>query len=156
MIMKFISQIGTFMYTLDQRLWNGWVEANRYFATLSVLLVTIMGAYAGNGHSLRHMLNDLLGWNTQGSLLAGIAMAIIIYGINLGESIIASDNIDVKLQRPCFHALAFAAAFLIGYHLDDIAKIAIIAVMACMALSELWNLYLTLTGQKTDEQQDNQ
>ena len=152
MIMNYISQIGTFMYTLDQRLWNGWVEANRYFSTLSVMLVTIMGAFAGNGRGIRHMVNDLTGFHIEGSLLAGIALTIVIYGINLAESIIASDAVDGKIQRPIIHAVVFAAAFFFGYHLDEAAKIAIIVVTACLALSELWNLVLTLTGKKANEE----
>jgi hypothetical protein len=97
------------------------------------------------------MINDLAGIHIEGSLLAGIAMTIVIYGINLAESIIASDAIDGKIQRPLVHAFVFAAAFFLGYHLGEVAKIAIIAVVACMALSELWNLALTLTGKNISE-----
>lgn len=100
----------TWVYALDRRIWGGKVEANRYFATLSVLSALVMGACMGGGTVFR----EWFGWDTAPDAAAMGAALLLVWGWNLAESIVASKTGWIALSRSLLLWLILALAFAFG------------------------------------------
>ena len=56
----------TWFWNWEKRIWDDKVEANRYFATLSIMFVAVMGACVGGGRIFHEWIN----WDTDTNVVA--------------------------------------------------------------------------------------
>lgn len=118
----------TWFWNLDKRIWGDKIEANRYFATLSIMYAVLMGAFTGGGR----VFSEWFGWNTATSIVAMGALLIFIWGVNLAESIVASRTAMVALWRSLLLLLILILAFVFGV---VTSVVAIFLVSAWIVLS---------------------
>lgn len=98
-------------YALEKNIWKDRIEANRYFATLSILFAAVAGAMAGGGNTLE----SWFGWDTSLNSVAVLGVLIYVWGLNLAESIIAAQTAGAAVGRAAILLLAFAVVFAVGY-----------------------------------------
>lgn len=118
--MKFNDKI-TWMYALDKSMWGNGIEPNRYFATLSLVYAALAGALCGGGNTLNSWFDIATAMN----MAAVLGSLIVIWGLNVAESIIASNKISVIVLRPFVMLLFIAICFAFSYLLTIIILIII-------------------------------
>lgn len=145
----------TFFYALEETIWNEKVEANPYFGTLSILIVALSGALVGGDN----ILNAWFDWNLNISLIGTIGACLYLWGLNVGESIVATSTTLTALLRSLLMLVVMAGAFGLGY----VASVIVITIV-CLILTILFFIFFltmlfgtgktsilqnTLTGEKT-------
>ena len=101
----------TWFWNWEKSIWGDKIETNRYFATLSIMFVAVMGVFCGSGDTLRSWFD----WDTAISNLVACGMLIFIWGLNVCESIMASMSASAMLGRSLMLLAVLVAAFFIGY-----------------------------------------
>ena len=129
----------TFFYALEEKLWNENVEANKYFGTLCVLFVALVGALNSVGGALQSMLDV----DAQPSVYASVALCLFVWGLNVAESIVACTNALTALKRSLLMLVVLLAACVAGIVLGGI-----IVAIVCIILFILFCVFLIsmLTG----------
>ncbi len=132
--MKFNEKM-TWMYALDKSMWGEGIEPNRYFATLSLMLTALSGALCGGG-------NTLDSWFDMGTVMNMVSILgtlILVWGLNVAESIMAAEKISVAVLRPLvmllFMAICFAASYLLAVIVIVIIMIWLIITLLSGAIS---------------------
>ena len=126
----------TFFYALEESLWDDKVEANHYFATLSILFVILAGSLNSIGGALQSMFDI----NVTPSLFATAAVCLYVWGLNVAESIVACTDGLTALWRSLLMLLVVALAYVGGVLLGGIlvAIVCIILfVFACIVLFKM-------------------
>ena len=97
----------TFFYAMEESLWDEKVEANKYFGTLSILFIALVGAYLSVGSAMQAMLSI----NVEPSMFASMLICIYVWGLNVAESIVASTDWQTALKRSLLMLVAIILAF---------------------------------------------
>lgn len=84
-------------YTIDKKLWGDKIETNPYFATLSILFVALVGACSGAGR----IFYEWFDWDVATNNVAMAYLFILIWGMNLCESIVASESAWIGCGARC-------------------------------------------------------
>ena len=123
----------TFFYALEETIWNEKVEANPYFGTLSILIVALSGALVGGDN----ILYAWFGWEMKISLIGTIGACLYLWGLNVGESIVATNTALTALLRSLLILAVMAGAFGLGY-----VASAIVIGIVCLILTILFFVFL--------------
>lgn len=142
--MKFTDKL-TFFYALEEKIWKDKIEANQFLGTLSILFVAILGAIAGGGNTLA----DFFDWDTAPSMLAIVATCVVVWGMNVGESIVASTHWLVALLRSLFLLVIMALVWGLGYAASVIVIIIVSIVLALILFVFFIKLMLGMMTEKT-------
>lgn len=126
--MKITDKI-TWMYDFDKSAWGDKINPNRYFATLSLILTALSGALCGGGNTL----DSWFGWSISMNMAAMGGALILVWGLNVAESIMATDRISVAVLRPFVILLFMAISFAVSYLLAIIVLV-IIAIWVILTL----------------------
>ena len=124
-----------FIYVMEKRFWGEGINTNRYFASISLLFIALLGAMQGGGAILHSWFN----WDVEMSLPSTVGLAIVVFGFNLYESIVSAKP-GIAALRSLFVFGCFVVAFVISYIL------AIVALFAVAALLVLWFVGFALGG----------
>ena len=84
-----------FLWKWEKNFWGNDSEINQYFATISILLIAVIGGVAGAGHTL-HSWFDM---RTEPDMMILLCMTFFIYGVNMTESIMACHSIKNAILR---------------------------------------------------------
>jgi hypothetical protein len=142
--MKFTDKL-TFFYAIEEKIWNDKIEANQFLGTLSILFVAVLGAIAGGGNTLA----DFFDWDTAPSMLAIVATCVVVWGMNVGESIVASTHWLVALLRSVFMLVVMGVVFGFGYAASVIVIVIVSIILALLFFVFLIKLMLgMMTEQK--------
>ena len=142
--MKFADKL-TFFYAIEENIWKDKIEANQFLGTLSILFVAVLGAIAGGGNTLA----DFFDWDTAPSMLAIVATCVVVWGMNVGESIVASTHWLVALLRSVFMLAVMAAVFGLGYAASVIVIVIVSIILALLFFVFLIKLMLGMMAEKT-------
>ena len=135
----------TFFYTLEEKIWKDKIEANQYLGTISILLVALFGAIAGGGSAI----SDFLELGTEPSMRPIVATCVIIWGVNMGESIVAASHWAVALLRSLFLLVIMALVWGLGYAASVIVIIIVSIVLALILFVFFIKLMLGMMTEKT-------
>ena len=108
----------------DILLWKDRIEANPYFATLSVLFIALAGAWAGIGG-----IADWLGWGFGISLQPSIVLLLVVWALNIGESIVAAETLSIASMRALLIGGMLLVAITVGYLFSIVAVVGIVGLM---------------------------
>lgn len=120
----------TWFWTWEKKIWGDKVNANQYFATLSILFAAMLGACVGGGM----VFHEGFGWNTDTNLVAIGALLILLWGYNIAESIVASETAMIALWRSLLIMTCILMAFTIG----------VIASVVVIILVTIWFVLLLI------------
>ena len=123
----------TFFYAIEETLWNEKVEANKYFATLSILFVALVGACNSVGGALQSMLDI----NLSPSTFASAGVLIFVWGLNVAESIVASTTPLTALGRSMLMLVVLTLSLGAG-----IIAGGIVVLVVCIILFVLFCMFL--------------
>ena len=98
-------------WTWEKSIWKEKIEANRYFATLSVLFAALVGACVVGGNTL----------------------LLYVWSLKLAESIMAAEGAAVAVLRALLVTVCLAAAYGIGY-LGSIVILVLIALYVSLTV----------------------
>lgn len=96
--MKKISNIFSLLYYLEKNIWGDKINPNKYLATSTILVCSLVGIFMGGGEYLSSMF-DL---DFRISLPIALAVITCMLGINIAESIIASKSAKTAIWRALF------------------------------------------------------
>ncbi len=130
----------TWFWAWEKRIWDDKVETNRYMATLSILFAAVMGACLGGGR----VFYEWFGWDSVPNIVAQGYLLIVIVGMNLCESVIASRSGKVILWRSLLVAGCILAAFAIGV----IASVVVIFLVTVWFVLSLIGSLLSGSGSR--------
>lgn len=116
----------TFFYYWEEKMWDEKVDANKYFATLSILMAAITGALTGGGSALK----GIFGADTEISTTASIGLCILMWGLNMAESIVASTDVWTAVKRSLLMLVCIAGAYFAGFLLAVVVIIIVAIVIA--------------------------
>lgn len=122
-----------FFYSIDKNIWGDNINTNRYYATICLYFVAIMGALQGGGS----ILNSWFGWNTDMNLNSNLGLVAVIVGLNLFESIAASGAVKTAVLRSFLVFVVFPLAFALGYALAVVVMVAIAAIIVIYLVGSL-------------------
>ena len=125
----------TFFYYWEEKFWGDKVDANKYFCTVCIIAVAIIGALTGGGNALKAMFK----LNTEISPIASAGLCIFIWGLNMAESIVASNDALTALKRTMLILACIAGTYIAS---GLLAVLVIIIVSAIVAIY----IFLTLLG----------
>ena len=114
------------VWIFDQKIWGDKVNSNPYFATICMLLVALTGALQGGTYVLRNMLDMNLNMNP----VASIGFCTFIFGLNMYESIIASEDSRTAFSRILLMLAMTAGLATIGYVASVVIIFLVIAILA--------------------------
>lgn len=85
----------TFFGALERKIWGDKINANPYFATLSILAVMLAGAVSGGGR----LFYEWFGWDMAMNNVAMAALIVWVWGYDVAESIVAAEDWKAALGR---------------------------------------------------------
>lgn len=129
--------IFNFFYAIDKRLWGEDICSNRYFASVSLLFVALLGALQGGGT----VLNSWFGWDVAMDITSVILSSILIFGYNLYESIVSA-NPKIAFQRSLLIFGCIIVAFVLGYLLSVLVLFAVAAFVIIQCIFALISVAL--------------
>jgi|GEM_PF-1178184 len=130
-----IQNVLSFFHAIDERIWNNKVASNQYYASLSIIIVALIGALVTGGK----ILNSTFNLNIEASVYSAITIVLIIVGMNIYESIIAANDIKTATLRSLLLFATLIIAFFVGVLASIVIAIIIVIVFA------IW-LIITILG----------
>ena len=127
-------------WIFDKKIWGDRINTNEYFATISLLIIALSGAINGGATAI----NNFFDTNLNTNLAASLGFCAFVYGLNLYESIIASENISTAIYRSIYMLFITAGLFVLGYIVSFLV-IALVIIIFFGAIV-LKMLGTTLTG----------
>ena len=121
----------TWFWNWEKRIWDDKVEANRYFATLSIMFVAVMWACVGGGRIFHEWFN----WDTDTNVVAVGALLILIWGYNLAESIVASKTAMTALWRSLLVLVCLVGFFAFGVVASVVVIVLVIGYLILLVVS---------------------
>lgn len=118
----------TLLHRMDKKLWGEQIESNPYFASISALLISILGGI--------YAIICIVDGYDDSSLYDGIIPAI--YGIwimNIGESIFATKDVKTPILRSLLLLLIFPLSFVLGGIIVVVVLIIVIIGLALLLMS---------------------
>ena len=152
-IITIFDEVSTFMYTLDKRLFGEKMESNKYFGTLCVLFVAVLGGCTYKGsYVIIDFIKNVIDWNVGHSMIAAIAISFILWGLCLAESIVASLSVLATIERTFIYLGIMIVAFLIGAFVSDALVLYFtIAILVLMVLTPLAPIVIRYINKNTRE-----
>lgn len=126
-----------FFYAIDKRFWGDDIYTNRYFASVCLLFVALLGALQGGGTIFR----SWFGWNVEMNIISTIGLSSMIFGFNLFESIVSAKP-KIAFQRSLLIFGCFIVAFLLGYLLSVLVLFAVAAFVIIQCIFALISVAL--------------
>lgn len=105
-----IKDMSTWFYAMEKKE-DSDTAANRYFATLSIMFAAIAGAVIGAGG----LLHSWFDWNTELDKTAVYGVLIVVCGVNLTESVLATKTAGKAAMRSFLLVFFMTAAYWLGY-----------------------------------------
>ncbi|WP_143029391.1 hypothetical protein [Alistipes timonensis] len=121
----------TFFGAIERNIWGDKINANPYFATLSILAVMLAGAVAGGGR----LFYEWFRWDMAMNNVAMAALIVWIWGYNVAESIIAAEDWKVALGRSLLLLPVLILAFVFGAVASVVVICLVILWLALMFIS---------------------
>lgn len=112
-------------WIFDKKIWGDKVNTNEYFATISLLIIGLSGAVNGGATAI----NNFFDTNLNTNLAASLGFCAFVYGLNLYESIIASENISTAIYRSIYMLFITAGLFVLGYVVSFLVIAAVIIIV---------------------------
>lgn len=134
-----MKELISWFWAWEKSIWKEKIEANRYFATLSVLFAALVGACVGGGNTLHSWFD----WELQSSSLAVSGLLLFIWSLNLAESIMAAEDVAVAALRALLVSVCLAVAYGIGY----LGSIVILGLIAIYVIFTLFSVAVTMALQ---------
>ena len=114
------------VYLIDKKIWGEKINPNLYFATICMMLVAVTGALQGGAGIINRLFDTYIEMNPVGS----IGFCIFIFGINMYESIIASEDIRTAFLRSLLMLAMTAGLASLGYIASVVVIFCITAILA--------------------------
>lgn len=118
-----MKELLSFVWVCDRKFWGDRCVCNPYFGTISVLLAALAGALQG-GSSILH---EWFEWDEL-SLEQSILFLVVLYGLNLYESIVSSLDVKTAVLRSLTMLLWLVVPAALGYVLAVVVLL-IVAVI---------------------------
>lgn len=112
----------TLFQVLERKIWGDRINANPYFATLSILAVALAGAISGGGR----LFYEWFGWDLAMNNVAMAAFVVWVWGYDVAESIVAAQGWKPALGRSLLLLTMLILAFTIG----AVVSVVVICVVA--------------------------
>lgn len=124
----------TFFHAIELKIWKDNIsDANPYLGTISILIVALSGAMIGGSY----IFQTWFGLSGNIKLLSEITTIIVLCGLNIGESIIASKTALIAIFRSLLLLVLMAVAFCLGYAAAVVVIAIVTVILFLMALTEL-------------------
>ncbi len=126
---------------IEESIWGGKVESNRYFATISIMFSAVIGAFIGGSGFLEDNfdLSFSFGGNT---LPAVLLFGAVISILNIAESVLACKSVGAVFARSGLLLAMVPAAYALGYALSIVVIIIVSLVLAVLVLSFVLKLFV--------------
>ena len=112
-------------YNLEKKIWGENVNTNRYYASVSIVFVALVGAICAMGSITSVSIDeDNLPW-----------VAILLFLPNLAESIFSTNSIKIAVQRTLLIGAFTALAALVGFVGAIVIAIVATLLLLLMAFS---------------------
>lgn len=121
----------TFFGALERKIWGDKINANPYFATLSILAVMLAGAVSGGGR----LLYEWFGWDMAMNNVAMAALIVWVWGYDVAESIVAAEDWKAALGRSLLLLPVLILAFMFGAVASVMVICLVILWLALMFIS---------------------
>lgn len=128
----------TFFGAIERNIWGDKINANPYFATLSIISVLLAGAVSGGGR----LFYEWFGWDMVMNNVAMAALIVWIWGYNVAESIVAAEDWKVALGRSLLLLPVLILAFAFGF----IASVVVIFLVTAWVVLMLVGALLSGSG----------
>lgn len=130
----------SFFHFIEEKLWGDKVNANKYFATLSILFAAMIGAcHTEAAYSL-----PLLRWNIDFPTQLLLILAVYLWMVNTAESVFACKEIETACLRSLLILLALGLAYGAGIFLGTVALVIVITILFLFAFYAIVNLLSNL------------
>ena len=90
-----VQNVLSFFQRIENSIWGEQIVSNKYFASLSIILVALIGALVTGGK----ILNSNPDLDIEVSLYSAITTVLVIAVLNIYESIIAAENTKIATLR---------------------------------------------------------
>lgn len=121
----------TFFGALERKIWGDKINANPYFATLSILAVMLAGAVSGGGR----LFYEWFGWDMAMNNVAMAALIVWVWGYDVAESIVAAEDWKAALGRSLLLLPVLILAFVFGAVASVVVICLVILWLALMFIS---------------------
>lgn len=139
-----VQNVLSFFQRIENSIWGEQIVSNKYFASLSIILVALIGALVTGGK----ILNSSPDLDIEVSLYSAITAVLVIAVLNIYESIIAAENAKIATLRALLIFGFIVAAFFVGVLTSVVIAIIIAIAAAIIALIVMVKLALgALTGE---------
>lgn len=115
----------TFFYNLEKRIWDDRINSNRYFATISIYISTLVAAITTGAQ----IINSTFDTQIECTWYSAIAILAFIMIFNVIESILAVEKVWVGILR----SLLVITFLLLGALVGAITSIVIAIILAIVA-----------------------
>lgn len=112
------------IHAIDKSIWGDKMNSNRYFASITLLFCTILGAVLG-GYSYLDSMIDL---NINISFASCLCGLVTLVGLNIAESIMAATDADTAVLRSLLVSLLLVVGFGLGV-LSSVIMLVIITII---------------------------
>lgn len=119
----------TFFYAIEEKLWDEKVDANKYFATLSILCIALLESW----HTTGNFLESTFDWDVEMSVFRAIILLAYLWVINATESVFVCKDLKTAALRSFLILGAFILAYIAGVVLGLII-IAIVCIIMFVLL----------------------
>lgn len=110
---------------LEKKLWGDKVRSNIYLASVTILLAGLCGVFGAGGDSVVMVVMGSSDF-TLSNYCGGIFMLVMLWGLDVYESIVVSETVGIALKRSLLLLGIMLAAFFLGILLS-IVVITIVA-----------------------------
>lgn len=114
------------VYLIDKKIWGDKINPNQYFATICMMLVAVTGALQGGTGIINRLFDTNIYMNPVGSM----GFCIFIFGINMYESIISSEDIKTAVSRSLLMLAMTAGLASLGYVASVVIIFCVTAILA--------------------------
>lgn len=138
----------TLFWILERKIWGDKINANPYFATLSILAVALAGAITGGGR----LFYEWFGWDMAMNNVAMATLIVWVWGYDVAESIIAAQDWKSALGRSLLLLPVLVLAFAVG---AAVSVVVICAVAIWLALLFIGSALKSLGGRSGGTSSDD-
>lgn len=127
-----------FIKLIDRKIGGDKMKTNRYFASMTLFLCAIIGGAVGSCT----YLNNLFDADINISLTHCLGCVVMLIGLNIAESIMATDDVKDMVVRSAVICLLLAVGFGIGLLASFVILIIVTLVLGIWFLGTLFGMLL--------------
>lgn len=116
----------TLFHALEREIWGEKINANPYFATISIFAAALAGALFGGGR----LFYEWFDWDVAVGNVAAAAFVVVVWGYDVAESIVASESWKAVLGRSALLLPVLVLAFVIGAIVSVVVIVVVVVVLA--------------------------